>query len=160
MNDVRIRLATKRDLEEICGIENDTFSDPYPRALLNKLLRDHAKDFLVAEVSSGKMVGYCVCSRDGNLAHLISIAVLGEYRRRGVGTMLIECLLLRLEGTVAEIWLEVNTGNKAAIKFYERFGFGKIMIIENYYGDGSAALKMQMPLGERRRQTPDQRQSR
>jgi len=156
----RIRLATKGDLDAICRLEDDSFSDPYPRTLLSRLLREHAKNFFVAEIPSGKVVGYCVCVRDGKVAHLISIGVLSEYRKRGVGAVLIEHLLAQLGSTARELWLEVNTHNDEAVRLYERFGFEKVMVIENYYSDGSSALRMQLPLDQRGRQSAVSRRSR
>jgi ribosomal-protein-alanine N-acetyltransferase len=146
LNNLHIRLATRSDLEAICGIEEDSFSDPYPQLLLSRLLREHTNRFLVAEVSSRKLVGYCVCSKDGALAHLVSIGVLREYRKRGVGSALIQTLLAEIGPRVRELWLEVNAANEEAIRFYEGFDFRKVMIIENYYADGAAALRMRLPL--------------
>lgn len=148
MNDVHVRRATRNDLESICQIEDDSFSEPYPRALMVRLLRVHPTGFLVAEISSGLVVGYCVCSKEGKLAHLLSIGVLREYRRRKVATSLIQALLAQLGSRIRELWLEVNTANREAVKFYEGFGFRRVMIIENYYSDGSPALRMRLALEE------------
>jgi len=99
-------------------------------------------------------VGYCVCSKEGKLAHLISIGVLREYRRRKVATSLIQALLVQLGSRIRELWLEVNTANQEAVKFYEGFGFRSIMIIENYYSDGSPALRMRLALNEAVKESP------
>jgi ribosomal-protein-alanine N-acetyltransferase len=77
---------------------------------------------------------------------LISIGVLREYRRRKVATSLIQESLDQLSSKVREVWLEVNTANEEAVKFYEGFGFKGIMIIDNYYSDGSPALRMRLTL--------------
>ena len=145
LNNVRVRLATRSDLVAICGIEEDSFLDPYPQALLSRLLREHTNHFLVAEIS-GRLVGYCVSSKDGSLAHLISIGVLREYRKRGIGSALIQTLLAEIGPRVRELWLEVNAGNEEAIRFYEGFDFRRVMIIDNYYADGAAALRMRLTL--------------
>ena len=142
-----VRPANKNDVPLICTIEDGSFSDPYPRSLIERLQREYSRGFLVVENNSGELVGYCVASENGAFAHLISIGVLDQYRRRGVGTILLRALLERLnEQLVDEIWLEVNVGNDGAIKFYERFGFLRVMIIENYYSDGSHALRMRLPM--------------
>lgn len=98
---------------------------------------------------SGELVGYCVSSLEGRLAHLISIAVLREHRGIGVATALLQGLIARLERDgVDELWLEVNTGNEEAIILYEKFGFTRTMILENYYSDGSPALRMRLSLNK------------
>jgi ribosomal protein S18 acetylase RimI-like enzyme len=69
------------DLPAISAIEVDSFTDPYPPALMERLQRDNPGNFFVAENNSSKIVGYCVASEKGEFAHLISIGVLREYRR-------------------------------------------------------------------------------
>ena len=113
-----------------------------------RLLRDHPTGFFVAEIGSGQVVGYCICSRERKLAHLLSIGVLQEYRRRKIATSLIQVLLVQLSSRIRELWLEVNTANDEAVKFYEGLGFNRVMIIENYYSDGSHALRMRLVLDE------------
>jgi len=142
---LRIRSASAADLQAICLIEDDSFSDPYPSYLLKRLLDDTRNNFVVAENVSGALVGYSVSSIEGRLAHLISIAVLTEGRRKGVATVLLKNLIKGLEARqVEELWLEVKQGNKEAIKLYEKFHFATMMVLENYYLDGSAALRMRM----------------
>ncbi len=88
-----------------------------------------------------------MAARDGRFAHLISIAVLREHRRKGVANELLRHLVDYLaRHRVDELWLEVNTANKEAIGLYERFGFARMMILENYYSDGAPALRMRLAL--------------
>jgi ribosomal-protein-alanine N-acetyltransferase len=108
-------------------------------------MRHPGNSFLVAERANGELAGYCVASIKGRRAHLISIAVLSEGRRKGVATALLQKLVLHLnELAVDELWLEVKSGNKEAISLYEKFGFQGMMILENYYSDGLSALRMLM----------------
>ena len=44
--------------------------------------------------------------------------------------------------------MEVNTANEEAVRFYEGFGFRRVMIIENYYSNGSPALRMRLALDQ------------
>ena len=120
-------------------------------------MQEIGNGFLVAEEAPDKLVGYCVSSIEGRMAHLISIAVLTESRRKGVATSLVRDLIEYLEARrVDELWLEVKQENKEAIKLYEKFGFAKVMILENYYSDGSPALRMRMSL---RKQVPKVKRS-
>jgi ribosomal-protein-alanine N-acetyltransferase len=142
----RIKRATESDLPKIVLIENSSFDQPYPFDMLKKLLQQYGDSFLVAE-ESGKLVGYCSASMKGGSAHLISIGVLREYRRRGVGTSLLKHLIRFLrKGGVDELWLEVKSENKEAVSLYEKFGFERLNIVEDYYSDGSAALRMRLGL--------------
>ncbi len=145
----RIRTALRSDLRAVSLIEDDSFTSPYPPELFKKLLQEHGDSFFIAEEGSGKTVGYCLATRDGRFAHLISIAVLHEHRRKGVARALLQQLVEYLaRHGVDELWLEVNAGNKEAIELYQRFGFLKMMILENYYSDGAHALRMRLGLNK------------
>jgi ribosomal-protein-alanine N-acetyltransferase len=137
-----------RDLDDICGIEDASFSDPYPPALMRRLLQDHPSSFFVATVSN-RIIGYCVASFNLESAHLVSIAVIYGHRRKGVATALLSRLLelLKRRG-MRKLLLEVKLGNEAAIGVYKKLGFSKVNVIRNYYADGSAAVKMQLDLGD------------
>ena len=143
LNRPHIRLARQSDLDIISCIEDDSFSEPYPTSLLARLLHDHPLSFLVAEVQPGTVVGYSVASEESDILHLISIGVLREYRRRGVGTALILALISNARSDVRGVRLEVKQGNTDAIRLYEDLGFRKVDLIQNYYEDGSPAVKMQ-----------------
>jgi ribosomal-protein-alanine N-acetyltransferase len=146
LKSLRIKTATESDLPNIVLIENSSFDQPYPFDLLKKLLQEYGDSFLVAE-ESGKLVGYCSASMKGGSAHLISIGVLMEYRRRGVGASLLKHLIRILrKGSIDELWLEVKSENKEAVGLYEKFGFERMNTVEDYYSDGSAALRMRLGL--------------
>ncbi len=78
------------------------------------------------------------------VGHVISIAVLAEYRRRGVGSALMREAIevLTKEYDVDAIYLEVRVSNEPAIRMYEKFGFVKSRIISHYYRDGEDAYVM------------------
>ena len=142
----RIRAATNADLAAIHRLENVAFSDPYPRRLLARLLKECPDSFFVAESESGAVVGYCVASAEGEIAHLISIAVLPGHRRYGIGSALLRKLIASMSAAVKEMVLEVKVGNTEAIKLYEELSFKRIETIEHYYSDGAAAVKMRLAI--------------
>lgn len=147
MNDFDVRLASFTDLNEISLLEEDSFDRPYPRFLIERLLRDCPKTFWVATDVSRKIVGYCVALVTGKSAHLISIAVPKNLRRKGVGSALLQTLISHLrKSEVEDVWLEVKPENKEAISLYTRIGFEKITVIPKYYEDGASALKMRLGL--------------
>jgi len=146
LDQMQIRLATRGDLESIYLIEDQSFSDPYPHNLLTKLFHAYKDTFFVAQVQPQIVVGYCVAAQEGKSAHVISLGVLREYRRRGIGTALVQALLTNLSPRLNEVRLEVKQGNGDAIRLYERLGFELMDLVEGYYTDGSAAVKMRLPL--------------
>jgi ribosomal-protein-alanine N-acetyltransferase len=142
ISSTRIRIATQNDLAAINRIENGSFVDPYPRRLLARLLSECPDSFLVAESEDGTIVGYCVASQEVGIVHLLSVAVLLEHRRRGIGSALIRKLIVSMSPASKEMVLEVKVGNSEAIKLYEALGFKRLGVIEHYYSDGASAVKM------------------
>lgn len=147
MTGQQIRPATQNDLHAISHIEEKSFPNPYPRFLIERLIHDNPGTFLVAVDESGRIMGYCIVSMDGTFAHLISIAVVQNNRRKGIATVLLKKQLAYLEEhDVQELWLEVSAKNKEAIALYLKLGFTEAETIQHYYSDGSAALRMRIDL--------------
>jgi len=149
LNGIRLRLAHRLDLGAISKIEELSFPDPYPQKLLANLLHENPKTFFVTEAQDGTIIGYCAAVEEVTRAHLISIAVLPQYRRQGIGKALVRVLISSLGPRVTEVRLEVKGGNIEARKLYESLGFRSEGLIEGYYGNGSAALEMRLKLHKR-----------
>lgn len=67
--------------------------------------------------------------------YLMTISVLDEYRRYGIGSKLLE-EIIRIHKNLKEvtyITLHVQISNLVALKFYEKHGFEKFKFLENYY---------------------------
>ena len=78
------------------------------------------------------------------VGHVISIAVLPEHRKKGIGSSLLgEAIrLMKAKYDVDAVYLEVRVSNYDAINLYEKFGFRKARIIRSYYRDGEDAYVM------------------
>jgi ribosomal-protein-alanine N-acetyltransferase len=131
---VTIRKALFSDFDKIVEVEVSSFKRPYTPTLLFSLLHLHGDMFYVALVGE-EIVGYAVGAkrREGN-GHVISIAVRPEWRRKGIGTKLMETLLnaFKKRGLKRAV-LEVAVSNREAIAFYERLGFKTITLLKGYY---------------------------
>ena len=147
MNRFYIRLASLADLPAISAIEDNSFPTPYPLSLLERLMENYPKSFFVATDQVGGLVGYCVFSLGRKLAHLISIAVQTDYRKRGVATSLLHrAIEFLIEQSIPELWLEVNPKNADAVNLYSKLGFEKIGVLKGYYSDGADAIRMRLTL--------------
>ncbi len=142
-NDVIIRTAVYKDLEDIFRIELESFKIPYPKKYLAVLLVLAGDLFLVAETREG-IVGYAAgVLRLNDIGHIVSIAVAKRWRRKGIGTRLIKELEKRFkEKNMRASRLEVRVSNKPAIRLYEKLGYKIIDRIKNYYPDGEDAYFM------------------
>jgi [ribosomal protein S18]-alanine N-acetyltransferase len=137
---IQIRPVRPEDLSAVSRIEDSTFKDPYPPYFLTQLAEANADTFVVA-LDRGEMVGYAVVDQWTDGQHLVSIAVLDDHRRSGVGQALLNDLLGRLrEGRLG---LELRRSNQEALSFYQKNGFRQTGIAHSYYKDGEDAIQME-----------------
>ncbi len=72
------------------------------------------------------------------LAWIATIGVLPEYRRRGIGTALLQACE---EGThLPRVRLNVRVSNDEAIRLYKQLGYVQVGLWPRYYQDGEDAL--------------------
>ena len=137
-----IRRVEQDDASDVYALERECFPDPYPKYLIDDLMKTERDRFFVA-VHSGRIVGYTVVTITGRAAHLVSLAVHPLHRGQGIGTSLLSAVAKELTlSTVTQVYLEVRKGNLDAISFYKRMGFEETSQIRHYYGDGEDALVM------------------
>lgn len=69
-------------------------------------------------------------------AHIVTLAVRDDYRRRGVGELLLITIIetARLAGQEV-VTLECRVSNAAALRLYEKYGFRRVGIRSRYYTD-------------------------
>ncbi len=129
-----IRRFKWTDMDAIMEIEQEAFpKSPYSGFTLSYYASAYRNNFLVYLVD-GRVVAYIIFYPDG---HIISIAVKPEYRRRGIGTELVNEVLKRTGGRAM---VEVRMSNEGAKKFYRRLGFSLLGIIRGYYGNEDALV--------------------
>lgn len=94
-------------------------------------------------VADGRVAGYIITCIEGRSAHVISIAVRRDHRRRGVGSTLL-CTALKelIAGRVERVYLEVRASNAPAIRLYEKAGFEVVERLSAYYSDGEDGFRM------------------
>ena len=81
------------------------------------------------------LVGFLIYKKLYEVIDLLYIIVDPMYRRKGIGSKLMDSLL---KIDYERIMLEVNTNNKSPIKLYKKYNFKIINIRNNYYGESSA----------------------
>lgn len=143
---MRIRPATEDDLEGIMHIEDACFREDRfdPGTVRTFLARKDS--FILVAVEGGSIIGatMCMCSVRMGRGRIASVAVLEEYRGRGVGAELLEASEeeLRRRGVATAI-LEVDVGNESAVGLYVSNGYGIKGTIEDYYSRGRDAYYME-----------------
>jgi ribosomal-protein-alanine N-acetyltransferase len=135
-------------LDEIMLIERSSFPYPWsPRFFLQELQVSCARSSL-AESADGKILGYVLFWLLPDEVDVHNIAVRTEYRRRGIGRMLLNQVLAEARRRRASrVTLEVRHSNTAAQKLYQSFGFVITGVRKGYYSDnGEDALAMALQL--------------
>lgn len=98
--------------------------------------------FTLVGEREGKIVGFVVVDRDRQgQGHVITIDVLPEARRSGLGSQLMTAAEERLRTLgCSTVFLEAAVDNAAALAFYKRHGYNVVQTIPRYYLDTIDAL--------------------
>lgn len=157
VGDYQIRRCERDDIRTVIDVNAETLPEHYSDYFYFDILSEFPETFLVAELE-GVLIGYVMCRIEYGFSHLrklglarkghiVSIAVRGQHRGKGVGTMLMrssqEAMVAK---AVTETYLEVRVTNSEAISLYQRLGYRVTSRLEAYYKDGEAALVMAAPL--------------
>ncbi|MGD2247324.1 MAG: ribosomal protein S18-alanine N-acetyltransferase [Candidatus Methanofastidiosia archaeon] len=141
-----IRPIQKNDITLVITIETQSFDNPYPVEILTFLYEKYRDTFLVAD-QGGTILGYIAGIPSWREGHIISLAVLPTWRRKGLARKLVEelCAIMK-EQQKKRVKLEVRVSNTAAIKLYESLHFEKQKIVKNYYENNEDAVLMKKRL--------------
>ena len=142
--EVEVRECTLDVIDVVEGLEYRIFkpSEVYSRGFLEWLCRECSKTSYLALVN-GRYVGYVInCIDRPGQGHVVSLGVVPEFRRMGIGRALLCRSICALAPMVDKIVLEVRVSNQAAIRLYESLGFKTHHRIPHYYSDGEDAYFM------------------
>jgi ribosomal-protein-alanine N-acetyltransferase len=144
-------------LERITYINRTCLPENYSDYFFVDLHRRFPETFIVAE-ENGEVVGYIMCRIETGLSsfvfrglikkgHIVSVAVLPEYRRKGIGEALVVKAMESMRLYKAkQCFLEVRITNTAAVDLYKKLGFEVSRTIRGYYADGEGAYVMETKL--------------
>ena len=96
--------------------------------------------------TNGVTAGFIVAEA-GRAGHIITLDVLKEFRRNGLGSRLLAAAEERLRsGGCASVILETAVDNAAALAFYKRHQYFLVKTIPQYYATGVNALVLKKDL--------------
>lgn len=157
LGDCSIRRAEPSDLIPVMEINLKTLPEHYSDYFYESLLAEIPEAFIVAQVD-GKIAGYIMCKTEYGFSnfkklgfvkkgHVVSVAVLDEFRRKGIGKALVEESIngVRIR-KCDEFYLEVRCSNNDAVRLYEKLGFAIRQQLHSYYRDGEDAYLMAIEL--------------
>ena len=132
---MKLEKMTSAHIDGVCKIEEACFAHPWSRQSVESELANENSVFIVA-VEGEKVIGYIGMSGVIDEGYIFNVAVNADFRRKGVGTALInELVTYGKKNNLCFITLEVRESNQAAISLYSDFGFIKVGERKNYYSD-------------------------
>jgi ribosomal-protein-alanine N-acetyltransferase len=148
-----VRKFNVNDLQSVMQINHSCLPENYTDYFFVDLFRRFPETFIVAEEDGG-VRGYIMCRVEVGLSnlglsgvikkgHVVSVAVMPEHRRHGIGVALVSKALeaMRLYNA-KQCYLEVRSSNEEAIRLYKKLGFEVTRTAHGYYADGEDAFVM------------------
>ena len=144
--DIKINIATIKDIDSVCEIGTKTFVETYgqqntPENLQNYLKEKFNKKQILDEIqhfktlfllveTEGETIGYAkmrqnlIENPDETSLEIERIYISKKYHGQKYGAMLMQkCIDLAIEKKFKSLWLGVWEHNPKAINFYQKWGF-------------------------------------
>ena len=136
----RMNLDDLKSIKDILSLEFDDFWNY--NILKDELESKNSKYIVVKDIKSNdEIVGFAGIKIFIDEADIMNIVVKKSYRNKGIGSLLLENLLLLCnKSNLKSLSLEVNEKNIPAINLYKKFGFKNISIRKNYYKDENGII--------------------
>jgi ribosomal-protein-alanine N-acetyltransferase len=129
------RLTSPEDIDGILAVEDASFTNPWTRGMYLGELENQGVAFLFGvRDAAGRIVAFCSCWHVADEFHINNLAVLPEWRRRGIASAMLSHVIAEAETRRAsQLLLEVRHSNHAARELYRRFGFTIFATRRQYY---------------------------
>lgn len=136
----RIRKMEKSDVEEVVRLEALSYGEHHwsKESFYNELSNNLAHYYCAVDMEKDILLGYAGCWHIFEEAHITTLSVHPEHRKKGVAQSLLFALIDDCyKNKVKYITLEVRESNIPAISLYEKNGFKSIGTRKNYYQDNN-----------------------
>jgi ribosomal-protein-alanine N-acetyltransferase len=147
---LKIRKISKNDAALLPEIHTRCFPDGWNAKSFNEMLSNaNFFGFIAADVKE-KACGFILCKRIFEEIEVITLCVLPESRRRGIGKSLVAEMINNAPQMLEEkspaqesstvIFLEVAQDNIPAFHLYKALGFEKMSVRKKYYRKANSEL--------------------
>lgn len=139
---VKIKEAPIKHLDKLYEIEVECFEkEAFTKQQVAYLLTDYNSVGLIAKLDgeiAGFIIGKIYRERKSATGHILTIDVSPKHRRKGIGLRLLQEIerIFKDKG-VRVCCLEAREDNIAALNLYQKFGYGRVGRLENYYGNAN-----------------------
>jgi len=132
-----------QDLDQVVRLEKVSFpEDAYSKSVFFYFFVTERDGFIVARKGE-LVVGYVIATSREGQGMIQSIAVSPQFRRKGVGTLLMQSAVAQLARKFTRVYLQVDADQEGTIRFYRNLSFGETgRVIKRYYPNGHDAIEM------------------
>lgn len=126
---------TEADVAAVAELEKKCFAVPWSEKSFHDEMKNQLAVYFVAK-KEDRCIGYAGFWNVSGEGGITNVAVLPEYRRSGIGSLLISKMIKTAkELNLALLTLEVRKSNAAAQRLYKKYGFDVIGERKRYYSD-------------------------
>ena len=132
---IEISRMCAADADNMAAIDEICFAVPWSKQAFYDEAENELAIYFVAR-DGEKLVGYAGFWNVSGEGGITNVAVLPEYRRRGIASSLIGAMIREGKALSLDLLtLEVRRSNTAAQELYKKFGFEVIGERKQYYSD-------------------------
>jgi len=148
---ITIKPATIKDLETLYKIEEECFTkEAFTKKQIENLLQNSNAISLIAQTNgetAGFIIGLTYPNNKARIGHVITIDIAIKYRRKGIGTRLLNELERKFVRKGVEIcYLEVRIDNVVARELYRRQGYKETKQLKHYYPKRTDGVQLKKKL--------------
>lgn len=125
---VQLRWMTENDLDEVYEMEQNCSPAPWGALEFANVLM-HSNFYGMVVEHRSQLIGYVIYEMLDESIRILNIAVLPEFRRKGVGSQMVARLACHLTRSIRkELTLNVRESNLSAQVFFRSLGFKAVNI--------------------------------
>lgn len=137
---IKIEKMNLNHLNELQGILISDFDDFWSFSTLKEELENENSSYIIGKINN-EIIGFAGLKIIFDQADIMNIVIKKTYRNQGIGTLLLENLILLAKDlNISTLFLEVNEQNKPAIHLYEKLGFEKLGVRKKYYNNNNGII--------------------
>jgi ribosomal-protein-alanine N-acetyltransferase len=138
---------SRSDVPAVATLEREIYPQPWSaRVFFDELAQENRIYMLATE--RDEVIGYGGAMLIEEDAHITTLAVVPDVRRRRLGTRILLSLVRQaVERGARHLTLEVRATNTDAQRLYERFGFAPVGKRKGYYAGEDAIVMWALDVG-------------
>lgn len=137
---IKIKKMNLNHLNELQEILISDFDDFWSFSTLKEELENENSSYIIGKINN-EIIGFAGLKKIFDQADIMNIVIKKTYRNQGIGTLLLENLILLAKDlNISTLFLEVNEQNKPAIHLYEKLGFEKLGVRKKYYNNNNGII--------------------